>query len=180
MKTSCYFLLFFLTWGAVAQEQSTAKTYKPNAVYLELLGNGILYSINYDRLLTTHRNLKISGRVGFSYFNIDLFDEMKGTSIPIEFLGWNGKNKGHFEFGVGLCSQFVEVNDVSILGPTQRTSSNGYYLTGRVGYRLQKPDGGFLFRVGFVPMILIAERSSGDVDRTKFVPWFGLSFGYSF
>ncbi|MEQ9468292.1 MAG: hypothetical protein RLN88_12840 [Ekhidna sp.] len=176
MKTIYCCIFLFLTFATSAQDTSTDP--KPNALYLELFGNGIMYSINYDRLITTSGNLKISGRVGYSYVNIDLFDEVKGNVIPVEILGWVGNNKGHVEFGVGLSSQFVETKDVSILGPTQETKSNAYYLTGRVGYRLQKPDGGFLFRAGFVPMYLLSESTS--TDRPEFVPWFGLSFGYSF
>lgn len=173
----CIFAL--LACAATAQDTGTSNEPKPNAIYVELFGNGILYSINYDRLLSTNGNLKISARVGFSYVDIDLFDEIKGTVIPIEFLGWMG-NKRHLEFGVGLSSQFVEVKDVSILGPTQQVTSNAYYLTGRVGYRRQKPDGGFVFRAGFVPMFLLSESNSDASSRSEFVPWFGLSFGYAF
>lgn len=175
------YLLFFLIIVTTKVQSQDRSNFKPNAVYLELFGNGILYSFNYDRVISSNGKLKFSTRVGFSYVDIDLFDDIRGAVIPIEFLGWIG-NKGHLEFGTGLSSQFVQINDVSILGQPEEYSSNAFYLTGRLGYRLQKPDGGFLFRIGFVPMILLSESttSNNPNERSEFVPWFGLSFGYSF
>ena len=179
MKIICCYLLSLLSLTLAAQEESTS--YKPNAIYFEVLGNGVLYSVNYDRLLTTKGNLKISGRVGYSYISVNFFDEIKGSAIPIEILGWMG-NKRHFEFGIGTVYHSMKQTDVSILGPTQEFDSDALYFTGRIGYRRQKPEGGFIFRAGFVPMFLVSESTSADNtgERASFIPWFGLSFGHAF
>jgi len=173
---------FFFVCSIVYSQETSSFEASPNSVYVELIGNGIMYSVNYDRVIKTRDRMKFSARIGFSYVDIGLFDEIEGVVVPIELLGWIG-DKGHFEFGAGLSSQFVTLEDDSLLGgPSERYDSQAYYLTGRLGYRLQKPDGGFLFRAGFVPMVLLGENNSERVssDRPSFVPWFGFSFGYSF
>jgi len=46
------------------------------------------------------------------------------------------------------------------------------FLTGRVGYRYQKPNGRFIFRIGFTPLY--------ELDGNELHPSGGLSFGYGF
>jgi hypothetical protein len=46
------------------------------------------------------------------------------------------------------------------------------FLTGRVGYRYQKPNGRFIFRIGFTPLY--------ELDGNELHPSGGLSFGSSF
>lgn len=57
-----------------------------------------------------------------------------------------------------------------------------YGLSGRLGYRYQKPDGRFLWRIGFTPL-LQRERPGLYYDPTApfriFTPWGGVSVGYA-
>ncbi len=48
----------------------------------------------------------------------------------------------------------------------------------RVGYRYQKPEGGFFFRLGYTPIIILP---TGGREGWVFEPRFaGISFGKSF
>jgi len=57
-----------------------------------------------------------------------------------------------------------------------------YGLTGRLGYRYQKPGGRFIWRIGFTPL-LQRERTRLYYDPhapfNVFTPWGGISVGYS-
>ncbi|MEB2786427.1 hypothetical protein [Algoriphagus persicinus] len=48
----------------------------------------------------------------------------------------------------------------------------------RIGYRYQKPEGGFFFRVGYTPFFIVPVRAG---KRWSIDPyWAGVSFGKSF
>jgi len=120
MKYLVTSFFFFVCSIAYSQETSSFEA-PPNSVYVELIGNGIMYSVNFDRVIKTRDRMKFSARIGFSYVDIGLFDEIEGVVVPIELLGWVG-DKGHFEFGAGLSSQFVTLEDDSLLGgPSEPT-----------------------------------------------------------
>lgn len=126
---------------------------KPNSFYLELVGMGRLYSVNYDRLFTEN----FGARIGFMYFAADqfaFFNDVEILLIPttLNFLVGTGKHK--FELGAGPV--FV--------------SGSGVGWTGTIGYRYQKDEGGFMWRIGFTPLL------AGG----KFFPSGGISLGFSF
>ncbi|MEH3112906.1 hypothetical protein [Pedobacter terrae] len=51
MKPILTALLFLFSLKAIAQDSTLTKPYlKKNSIYAELLGNGGVYSINYDRI----------------------------------------------------------------------------------------------------------------------------------
>ena len=79
----------------------------------------------------------------------------------------------HIEAGLG----FIAIREAA------RDSENNpdYWFwstmfSGRVGYRYQKPDGRFLFRAGFTPVLEVG----GGTNATEFHPLAGVSFGYTF
>jgi len=121
----------------------------PNAVYTELLGQGILLSVNYDRRLGEH----ISVRAGVAVVGLGF-----GVPVSVSFLS-SGDHK--FEMGAGLL---------------YATATNGFEKiegvagSANIGYRYQPRDGGFMFRIGFTPLL-----GSGGL-----LPWGGASFGICF
>lgn len=77
--------------------KDTAK--RAQAVYLELPGNGIIYSLNYDTRFSKRQN-GIGGRIGAGFTPIGggmLF------SMPIMVNYLTGKKNGHFEGGIGAA-----------------------------------------------------------------------------
>lgn len=139
---------------------------KANSIYFEALGNGGLYSVNYDRLLTDNFGI----RAGFMYLSkIDIFfvaaeDILIFPATLNFFVG----EKHKLELGAGLV--FASVSNTSAFGFKSDSGGSNIVGTATIGYRYQKPDGGFLFRIGFTPLF----------GTGGFEPWGGISLGFSF
>ena len=166
------FLIAFLLLGShltcQAQDVRSAK----NGLYLELLGNGGLYSVNYEHFLSDH----MTGRVGFSVATLTSetsggTTEREGTlfTAPIMLNYLSGKGSNHLEIGGGMTifsfSRSTPQNDI-----LDFASGTAVLFTGTIGYRYQPPDGGFLFRIGFTPL----------TNFKAVAPLGGLSLGYAF
>jgi hypothetical protein len=146
-----------------------------NTIHFELLGNGLLYSINYDRLFTH----SVSGRIGYMYLSADGTSEdptdpkitvsMSLIPVTMSYLAGAGNHKLEMGGGPVMAIVSAEIDD-----GVQGVSGSGLAtVVGIFGYRFQPAEGGFNFRVAFTPHILI------DGDE-PFLPWGGMSFGYSF
>ncbi len=152
---------------AFAQLERRAK----NSMYLELLGNGGLYSLNYDRMLSNNFGVRLGvSRIGFDIATLDQDPDADGKigvstlSLMTNYLVGQGKNC--LELGIGAMAAFASA-DVDGVGGV---SGEGLSATGTIGYRIQPLDGGFLFRVGFTPAY----------NKDGFSTWFGISLGAAF
>ncbi len=168
-------LLQFPFYGIQAQD-GLAK----NGTYLELLGNGGVFSVNYERFLTSDFSI----RAGFaSYTGETWWEELWGnkettlTTFPIlgnYFLG-NGRNRLELGGGVLLGTKKVEYTGED---DSDRTSTI-FDLTAVVGYRYQDPYGGIILRAGLTPFLAL---SSGEdaYPNEGFTISGGVSVGYAF
>ena len=168
MKTNPWFpLIVLLAGGSPCLAQTQAAPVARNAVFFELLGNGGLYSFNYERMLTESLGL----RVGFATWDSsDLWFEGTSdryTTVPVTVSYLLGRGERKLELGGG-----VTFGDSSS-DNTFRT------LTAIVGYRSQPPGRGYLFRVGATPFYSLDEGDEAypDPGWTFSV---GVSFGYRF
>jgi hypothetical protein len=143
--------------------QPLDQEYTHHAVYLEVGGQGILYTVNYDYRFTKF----FAGRVGFTHFTIPAFfiSDLTITGFPLmgEFL--IGGVDHFFEIGLGVMPTIGETS----FGFFSSTKS-GLIGTANIGYRYQPADGGFLFRAS-IPVFV-----TGKGARV----WGGVSFGYAF
>lgn len=153
-----------------------------NAIYVDLLGPGLFYSINYDRMLTED----LSARIGFSYlsFGASAGDGTGTASASAEFAYWAVPLTVSY-LGIGSDSNMLEVGGgpviMNIKGSgvveTDETASGAeasatvFAMTGMLGYRHQPADGGFVFRVGASPVMAFG---------AGFLPWGYLSLGAAF
>ena len=144
--------------------QDRALPAAPNAVYLELGGNGLLYSLNYDRLLTP----RVAARVGFMGLGAAT-DSVSGGVIaaPLMVSYLFGEGNSHFETGLGVMLAAGAIDEV---GELEDEGFSGAIGTATVGYRYQRPGGGFVFRAGVTPLF----------DTSGIAPWVGISLGYGF
>jgi hypothetical protein len=149
----------------------------PNSVFLDLGGPGFMYSINYERFLLQD----VALRAGIMYFGIgassgDSSASVSMMAIPIlaEYTGVRAGNHA-LELGIGLDPLHFTATASS--GGTFGGLS-GWAMTGTaaIGYRYQDPAGGFLFRATFTPLFIFSPGEGGSA----FIPWGGISFGYSF
>lgn len=135
-----------------------------NAAYIELFGNGIIPTVNYERQFhdTWH------WRAGFSIASSeDSGGDDDVTYVFPVLVGaiTNPAGNHHFEGEGGLL--FVTGDSQDLFDENDEKISN---VAGTVtlGYRYQKPGRGFVFRAGFTPVF----TSDGVL------PWAGVSFGY--
>jgi hypothetical protein len=146
----CLFILFlvFLTVSSVDAEvlPKDSIEMKKNSVYLEFMGLGILYSINYDHLFMVSKEpaIGIGTRAGFSIFVFELFgDNSLITTIPLE--GY--LSIGHrFCFELGLSNTFVFEDNMTGTSQAIRLGGkirgrNGPFFTFGSGIRWHNPTG---------------------------------------
>lgn len=129
-----------------------------NTFFIEALGNGGNYSINYDRLIgknkpVTSIRLGLIGKVNY-----------ESSSIPIEFNMLFGSNTHKVELGLGFTGIFDNFDFEKML------------LLFRFGYRYQPREGGLFFRTGITPFITLINIE--NENKVKF--WGGLGVGYTF
>jgi hypothetical protein len=155
----------------------------PNSIYLEGLGAGLFYSLNYERRFIDDLGV----RVGFGY--VSMSAEAGGDSssagfltipITVSYLGVRGASSG-LEVGGGATLIYAS-SRVDSGGLAASGSGMGAWGTAMVGYRYH-PAGsaGFQFRVG--AMALMGRGLSLSTSRPGsfgVIPWFYLSMGAGF
>jgi len=189
-KTVAITILFMGTLSVFGQEKDTTNVLERNTLYAEAFGQGFCYSINYDRLFNTEKRFVNSFTAGFVYVPQSMgFGDGVYCGIPISYNWLLGKKSHHLEVGIGLTSLVVN--------PNSNMWSDFYtYLTPKIGYRYQRPNGGLFLRATATPMIDILNVSTykwGNEKSRNFssfnnvaglgyavFPWPGLSIGYTF
>jgi hypothetical protein len=159
----------------------------PNSIYLEGLGAGLAYSVNYERMVSDD----VGVRLGFSYMSFGGSATAGGqtssasatfVTIPIT-ASYTGIRAGSsaLELGGGTTIAYAS-GSASGVGASASGSGMMPYGVVMVGYRLH-PLGhpGFQFRVG--AMAIIGEGlglSNPDPSSIGVLPWGYLSLGASF
>jgi hypothetical protein len=174
------FLIFFLSAiSTYSNCQSLATPYDSNknhavdSYYFELAGNGFMYSVNYDRLLVEKEKYKISGRIGFTYLPYwEAISEVRGPGLPLEVNFLLGKRSDFLELGLGATYFYFTQ-------PSDHINYNFLMENLRIGFRHQRKDGGFLFRIALVPISTFPIDPRFD-DDGWIIPYFvGISIGFS-
>ncbi len=172
----CFSLIFLLACASPCLAQAGAARIARNAVYLELLGNGGLYSVNFERML----NDTLALRIGFATWNSPaLFydgtppDRLTTVPVTVSYLLGSGERK--LELGGGVTIGRATRDRSSI----HQKSSSFSNLTGIIGYRSQPPGRGYLFRAGVTPFYSFDQGDDAYPDP-GFTLSAGVSFGYRF
>lgn len=170
MKTSIWYIAVLLLLNLTAL-QAQSPSVKSNTAYVELLGSGGLYSINYERFLIMHPKTAYGIRVGGSFWN----REEPNLNVITELVALTGTGKHHADFGLGFVSGFSRDRQVPFPDYQRR---NHLYVVPRIGYRYQKPEGGTMIRFGITPFVAVSSQSP---SRYYTYPlYIGLAIGQSF
>jgi hypothetical protein len=144
--------------------RTEASIAKPNALYVEGLGNGGLLSWNYERMASPTLGM----RAGIAAWTASDFwggGEASFLNFPLTLSYLPGGRGSGWEVGGGL-----------LVGRVKESASRGIVnLTAILGYRWVS-GGGWLYRAGFTPFYSLA----GDYPDDAFFPSIGLSFGKTF
>jgi len=155
-----------------------------NALYVELGGTSGRYAVNYSKIVHQKGKLKLNVSGGFSLLRSSItmrdFSSTKWLPvIPLEFSALWGRSNHHLEAGVGFTSFLDQGVELDL--DTYETGTKivfGAILPFRLGYRYQKPEGGFFYRIGYTPFFNLPV---GGREDWVFTPIFaGVSFGKSF
>lgn len=132
-----------------------------NSIYVEGLGPGLLYSVNYERILG---DFALRGGFGYVSLGASVNDGMGsgGSSraslitVPLTatYIGI-GSKKHIFELGGGITVVHVGAGvDTFATDESKSASASATEFLGHFvfGYRLQPPEGGFMLRTGISPI----------------------------
>ncbi|TDQ06864.1 hypothetical protein [Pedobacter metabolipauper] len=157
-------LLVVVTLKSFAQE-STTPVKRAQNVFVELGGQGLIFSANYDTRFGNRRD-GLGGRAGIGYIGAD-GDNI--TTVPISLNYLLGKGKNFFEVGLGATFTSLTASGESFI--FDEGTSSSVIGTMSFAYRLQPVDSGFALRAGFTPVF----------SGTNFIPYYaGFSLGYTF
>jgi hypothetical protein len=143
---------------SISVQKNTNPKIRRNSIYGELFGNGIIFSINYDRIFFIKDN-KFSFRAGILYLFTDQFTDNLITSIEINYLRGT---EHHLEMGIG-ATMFKALDNYTFI-----------ICLRPFGYRFQSGDKGRIhFRIAplFLNPIIVGE------DRFLLRNWLGISWG---
>lgn len=152
---SKYFISFLLLFYSICiySQENDSISFKRHTIFGEILGNSIIYSVNYDLVLYNKIEfLRPTITIGYGNPSFLLKDGKGQINIfSAQFNLLVGKQ--HFlEVGIGLPLYFYEFI--------------------RIGYRYQQDTGGFFFRLGYLYNI--------DKREPMLTSWCGMGLGYSF
>lgn len=156
MKQTTFILLLTLM-TSISFGQSD---HKRKSIFLEIAGSGGFGSFNYEKQFLKKDITEFTWRAGFSIAPIDKNNGF-GLVFPLMVNILIGKNAHKLEMGLGQGITVTTKGQPFILG------------TALVGYRYQREDKKWFYRVTYTPLI------SYLVDF-QVQQWFGVSIGYTF
>ena len=168
------------SWAQTESDSIANPNYYRNSVYAELGGNGILPTINYERLIW-HPTAQVMYAIRIGGLFIP--GQRVGKNLEYEMISLseitviNGKRAIKFEAGFG-----VTIYSNSDVYPE---NNNSFYIHKyyevvpviRLGGRWQPFNKPYLIRLGFTPLFL---GDKSPVIGMPVVPFGGISLGYSF
>lgn len=157
-----FVLLFLANLAATSAQERRLLPKSKNHIFFELHGNGILYSVNYERLLSDN----FSSRIGYSYM-----PDLIYSTIPItaSYIMGRGSTKAEAGMGITITTSIFD----GVFG--KRKEKQTYLLlTGVFGIKYYRPRGGYTIRITFTPFY------SPHLKPSKFQLYGGISIGYGF
>jgi hypothetical protein len=167
-KLSLSLLALLLVSQSFAQRRKTA--------FVEILGNGLIVSGNFEMRLKKDSNSGSGLRAGLGGGNISGYDN-NGNYVSVGLitipLGYNyliGEKRSSFELGAGITPIIVSASG-NFNGDF--VSGKGITLSGvlNAGYRYQPLNSGFMGKITWTPLA----TNSGF-----YAAYFGIGLGYSF
>ncbi len=147
-------LVFFIITSASWSQGNNIAT---NVLYLELGGNNIFYSLNYEKEVINNLNL----RVGLSI-------------MPITEFTNSGKRSNSNFIGSIMSNYFIQIknNNYLELGAGLSYGLETFFPAVAFGYRNNPENGGIMWKLTFTPLL--------NEEIFSILPWFGIAVGFKF
>ena len=177
-----FFLFLLLPFLSFSQDISKANAFKDkkraldkNNVYLELLGSGYYYSVNYERLIVASKAIAIFGRGGIEYLFFKGMDKVIHFPLAVNILV--GKKHSFLEIGAGALLRFDFSGNAAGDGYYLTTPPTKIIFTPVLGYRFMSERNSYgetvMFRITFTPLL-----GMNVFNNTPYlVPSVGISIG---
>jgi hypothetical protein len=144
------------------------------AVFVEALGSGLLYSLNYEHFLAEQR-VGVRGGAGFITYKVSKAEgsgNLTLATFPILLSYYFGTAHHKLEIGLGATAiYFSAATDATGTKFEGEGTGLGIAASGVVGYRYVPTGRGATFGVGFTPLLRVSKG---------FLPWGGAHVGYAF
>ena len=161
-----------------------------NAIYLELLGKGFFYSLNYERnIIQINDVIGINLSAGMGVFpGLTSIEKSTDLFIPLEGNLCFSKGAHHGVIGYGSTFWRYKVNHIEIdnsnlsqqpISPTL-IAINEWFAHMVLEYRYKKPEGGFLFKAGYTPLFFAPVDNTSFNGKINYQTSFNLGFGWAF
>lgn len=157
----------------VASAEAESRASAANILFLQALGSGLFYSLNYERYVDAWR---VGFRVGGSFFSLPVSkygasENLVVLTFPVTASYYVGARSHKLQLGLGMTFLYTDAStDTEGIRFENERTGFGAAATAIVGYRYIPSDGGFSFGASFTPLL----------RTTKFLPWGGIDVGYAF
>lgn len=165
------FIVIFTHITTVGQDQKKDVGFSGPIVYAELFGAGGALTLNVEHKLFDFGRHMVTARGGFGKHKSFGNSHRQFKGIPVSVNIIRGKGNHHREVGAGLT--YVEGNQSEV---AFNLINKSIYFVSFLGYRYQRPGGGFFLKAQVTPLVKIKEYSESLVYRGQ-VGRFGASFG---
>jgi hypothetical protein len=177
-----FYLLFLMAFASkpCLAGDTLAPQLPISSLSFELGGSGVLYSLNYERILLQGKPT-LSGRIGVNPFPFVIkgFQDLGTVGALTELSLLAGHTRNFAEAGIGIAyNYFIDPNDET--GFTGIT-----LLIPHLGYRGYSKDMRTYFKVAYTPAIIISktyvisQHGSGYTDEQIKQRVFPIFFGFS-
>jgi hypothetical protein len=171
MKSILILFSITLSLFSLSQTNTMSNNVKRNSLYLEIGGQSIFYSLNYDKLFLIKEIIQTSFTVGASIVPKNTFCDF-GISTPISYNFILGKSSHKFVVGIGLTPFYLKrhiIDEISSMYDYQGFMNYGgqistyninylakefyIYFTPKLGYRYQKKEEGLFIKADLTPLL---------------------------
>jgi hypothetical protein len=190
MKTISIFFALLLGLSQLnvfAQDSTYQQFTDKNAVFVKVGGYTVL-DLNYDRIIYQKKNVKYSLGMGLLFFTKDersedrqfyYYDENHHDvffTFSLEANQIRGRKNHHFEWGLNYSRYYYEnyspetfyVRNDTIWRNISYNFNSHHALSLKLGYRYQRPKGGFMFRFMVYPFGITNEQDLGVDSKKRF------------
>lgn len=159
------------TVTTMGQGEKVDVAFSGPVVFAEFLGASGGLTFNLEHKIFDFRRHMVSVRAGFGQHKSLGNSQRQYKGVPVSVGVVRGKGNHHREVGAGIT--YVEGNQEEV---AFNWINKSVYFVSFVGYRYQRPAGGFFFKCQITPLVKIKEYSESVVYRAQ-VGRLGLSAG---
>ncbi len=179
IKRLVLLLVLLTTLCPYIDAQKKERIENPNELHIELLGSGIIYSVNYERVFYKKNKFEFRAKAGIP-FNPFLVWEYEYRAIGISFepkINYlMGRNSIDFGIGYTYLYFFDNVQE-EIFG----CCADINLLIPRLGFKRYNERKTRFWEISFTPLFTLDLNEEGDEwDSNFFIPFGGLIYGWKF